>query len=65
MQKRRLHKGTAYDRIHKVKQETVITLLGNGCPIQAMVMAMGLDERTVRSLQNKVGNHCEKIHKTR
>ncbi len=43
--------------------ETVITLVGNGCPIQAIVMAMGLDERTVRNWQNKAGNHCEKVHK--
>ena len=61
-------KGTMYYRIHKIKQEidlveTVVTLLGNGCPLQAIVKALKLDERTVSNWQNKAGQHCEKVHK--
>lgn len=61
-------KGTMYYRIHKIKQEidlveVVITLLGNGCPLQAIVKALKLDERTVSNWQNKAGQHCEKVHK--
>jgi transposase-like protein/IS1 family transposase len=43
--------------------EVVITLLAWGCPIQAIVMAFALDERTVASWRDKAGAHCEKIHR--
>src|SRR2546421_4172033 len=41
--------GTALEGIHKPEEEfiKVITLLANGCPIQAIVRAFELDERTV------------------
>jgi transposase-like protein/IS1 family transposase len=41
----------------------VITLLAYGCPVQAIVHAFELDERTVASWQQRAGNHCELIHK--
>jgi transposase-like protein/IS1 family transposase len=41
----------------------VITLLAYGCPIQAIVHAFGLDERTVADWQYRAGNHCELVHK--
>jgi transposase-like protein len=40
----------------------VVTLLAYGCPVQAIVMAFGLDERTVMSWQSRSGKHCQKIH---
>ncbi|MCK5018572.1 MAG: IS1 family transposase [Candidatus Peribacteraceae bacterium] len=40
----------------------VITLLSFGCPVQAIVMAFRLDERTVRSWWNKSGQHCKGVH---
>ncbi len=40
----------------------VITLLAYGCPIQAIVAAFGFDERTVRTWQQRAGEHCEKVH---
>ena len=40
----------------------VIILLAYGCPVQAVVKAFGLDERTVRDWQGKAGAHCKKIH---
>ena len=41
---------------------TVITLLALGCPPQAIVIAFGLDERTVFAWQQKAGLHCEQVH---
>jgi hypothetical protein len=40
----------------------VVTLLAYGCPVQAIVHALGLDERTVARWQERAGAHCQKIH---
>ncbi len=40
----------------------VLTLLGHGCPIQAIVAAFGFDERTVAAWQGRAGEHCERVH---
>ncbi|HEY1348419.1 MAG TPA: hypothetical protein VGF67_02190 [Ktedonobacteraceae bacterium] len=40
----------------------VITLLAYGCPIQAIVHAFGLDERTVASWRDRAGVHCQHLH---
>ena len=40
----------------------VITLLAHGCPVQAIVAAFGLDERTVRRWYLKAGDHCQLVH---
>lgn len=40
----------------------VITLLTYGCPIQAIVHAFGLDERTVARWRDRAGQHCQKVH---
>jgi transposase-like protein/IS1 family transposase len=41
----------------------VVTLLAYGCPLQAIVHAFELDERTVASWRDRAGSHCEKVHK--
>lgn len=41
---------------------TVLTLLCHGCPIQAVVAAFGLDERTVAAWQARAGQHCQRVH---
>src|SRR6266699_6232812 len=41
---------------------TVVTLLAYGCPVQAIVHAFGLDERTVASWRDRAGTHCEHVH---
>jgi len=41
----------------------VVTLLAYGCPLQAIVHAFGLDERTVANWRDRAGSHCEKVHK--
>ena len=44
--------------------ETVATLLAYGCPIQAVVQAFGLDERTVTRGLQRSGAHGERVHET-
>ncbi len=41
----------------------VVTLLAYGCPLQAIVHAFKLDERTVANWRDRAGIHCEKVHK--
>ena len=40
----------------------VVTLLSYGCPVQAIVPAFGLDERTVASWRDRAGAQCEQVH---
>jgi transposase-like protein len=40
----------------------VVTLLSYGCPIQAIVHAFGLDERTVARWRDRAGTQCEQVH---
>ncbi len=40
----------------------VITLLAYGCPVQAIVHAFGLDERTVAAWRDRAGAHCQQVH---
>src|SRR6202140_241567 len=40
----------------------VVSLLAYGCPIQAIVHAFGLDERTVASWRDRAGKHCQRGH---
>lgn len=40
----------------------VVTLLTYGCPVQAVVHAFELDERTVASWRDRAGKHCKQVH---
>jgi transposase-like protein/IS1 family transposase len=40
----------------------VVTLLAFGCPLQAIVAAFGLEERTVADWQRRAGVHCQQVH---
>lgn len=40
----------------------VVTLLAYGCPTQAIVQALQLDERTVARWQERAGAHCQRVH---
>jgi IS1 family transposase len=40
----------------------VVTLLTYGCPVQAIVHAFGLDERTVADWRDRAGIHCQQVH---
>jgi transposase-like protein/IS1 family transposase len=57
-------RGTALEGIRKPEEQfiIVITLLAYGCPIQAIVQAYGLDERTVADWRDRAGIHCQKVH---
>ena len=43
----------------------VITLLCHGCPVQAIVAAFGLDERTVADWRDRAGRHARQFHEHR
>jgi len=40
----------------------VVTLLAYGCPVQAIVHAYDLDERTVASWRDRAGTQCQQVH---
>jgi len=58
-------KGTLFYRLKTdpVQVMLVITLLAYGCPVQAIVMAFGYDERTVRKWWQRAGAHCQQVHR--
>jgi len=57
-------KETALYRLHHPHAlvVTVVTLLASGCPVQAIVVAFGLDERTVADWQRRAGRQGERVH---
>jgi transposase-like protein len=57
-------KGTAFYYLKKQADLVVlvVTLLAHGCPIQAVVAAFGLDERTVAEWLRRSGEHCQRVH---
>ena len=42
----------------------VVTLLSYGCPLQAIVHAFRVDERTVAAWQKRAGEQCQRVHTT-
>ena len=40
----------------------MVTLVANGCPLQAIVAAFALDERTVARWQREAGLQCKRLH---
>jgi transposase-like protein len=59
--------GTMFAGLRKPTEVIVIvvTLLAYGCPVQAIVHAFELDERTVASWRDRAGKHCERLHQAR
>jgi transposase-like protein len=59
-------KGTALYRSHKPRwlMIAVLTLLAYGCPVQAVVAAFDLDERTVARWQRESGSQCKRVHES-
>ena len=57
-------RGTMFEGLRKPVDLIVIvvTLLSYGCPVQAIVHAFGLDERTVADWRDRAGAHCQKVH---
>jgi transposase-like protein len=60
-------KGTPFYRLHTPAEVVtlVLTLLGHGCPPQAIVAAFGFDERTVATWHARAGHHCQAVHEHR
>ena len=56
--------GTVFYRLRKGADliTLVVKLLSHGCPIQAIVFAFGLDERTVSNWFEKSGQHSKLLH---
>jgi hypothetical protein len=56
--------GTMFEGLRKPMEfiVVVVTLLSYGCPVQAIVQAFGLDERTIASWRDRAGSHCERVH---
>src|SRR5437763_4499706 len=57
-------RGTLFEGLRKPMELIVIvvTLLSYGCPVQAIVQAFGLDERTVTSWRDRAGQQCQRVH---
>ena len=57
-------KGTIFYRLRTDPQIVMwaIILLAYGCPVQAVVKAFELDERTVRDWYGRAGGHCRQVH---
>src|SRR5438874_12350227 len=57
-------RGTMLEGLRKPMELIVIvvTLLSDGCPLQAIVHAFGLDERTVADWRDRAGVHCQQVH---
>jgi transposase-like protein len=57
-------KGTFFEglRTEEEKVIVVVILLSYGCPLQAIVHAFGLDERTVAAWQQRAGEQCQRVH---
>jgi transposase-like protein len=56
--------GTSLYRVKKASElfVLVVTLLSHGCPVPAIVVAFGLDERTVKRWLHKAGTHAQQVH---
>jgi transposase-like protein len=57
-------KGTLFYRLRTEPKTVllVIALLVYGCPVQAIVQAFEIDERTVRNWWRRAGLHCQTFH---
>ena len=56
--------GTPFSGLHHSADMVtcVLTLIAYGCPVQAIVAAYDLDERTVLAWQHRAGEHCQQVH---
>jgi len=57
-------RGTPFYRLRSAAAlvTLVLTLLSHGCPLQAIVAAFGLDERTVAAWLRRAGQQCHQVH---
>jgi len=59
-----VRRGTMFEGLRTATDVVVIVviLLAFGCPVQAIVQAYGLDERTVASWRDRAGLQCQRVH---
>jgi transposase-like protein len=59
-----MSKGSLFYRLKTAPQTVmiVLTLLAYGCPVQAIVVAFGFDERTVKDWWRRAGQQCQQVH---
>ena len=57
-------KGTAFYRLRTAAETVslVVTLLAHGCPVQAIVAALGFDERTIAAWWARSGRQGQAVH---
>ncbi len=57
-------RGTAFYRLRTAEETVtlVITLLAHGCPLPAIVVAFGFDERTVAEWHARAGVQSQRVH---
>lgn len=57
-------KGTIFYRLRTDSRivMVVVILLAYGCPVQAIVKAFELDERTVSDWHERAGSQCQKVY---
>jgi transposase-like protein len=57
-------RGTTFYRLRTAEETVtlVVTLLAHGCPVQAIVVAFGLDERTVADWHARAGAQGQQVH---
>ena len=57
-------KGTVFYRLHTAAETVslVVTLLAHGCPVQAIVAALGFDERTSAAWWTRSGRQGQAVH---
>ena len=55
--------GTAFYRLRTAEETVtlVVTLLAHGCPLQAIVVAFGIDERGVQAWETRAGELCQRV----
>lgn len=55
--------GTVFSRLRTSAEPIalVVTLLAHGCPVQAIVAALGFDERTVAAWRTRAGRHGQAV----
>jgi transposase-like protein len=55
--------GTVFYRLRTAEETVtlVVTLLAHGCPLQAIVVAFGIDERTVLAWETRAGKQCHRV----
>ncbi|MCC7360546.1 MAG: IS1/IS6 family transposase [Anaerolineales bacterium] len=55
--------GSAFYRLRTAEEAVTLvdTLLAHGCPVQAIVVAFGIDERTVLAWETRAGQQCQRV----